>query len=81
MDRDWDAEQAEVDGEFYAAKDARDAAHRPVSPELGNMRKVVSTEDLAAFGQASKRFEAATARRSAFLAERRAFDPTWNSST
>lgn len=77
MGRDWNAEQAEVDAEFYAAKDVRDAAHKPVCPELGNMRKMVSTEDLAIFGEANKRFETAAARRKAFLDERRARDPEW----
>ncbi len=77
MDRDWDAERAEVDGEFHAAKAARDKAHELVRPELGNMRKFVSVEDLAAFEETSKRFKAAVARRSAFLTEQKNFDSTW----
>lgn len=69
MERDWDAEQAEVDREYTEAKAASDKAHQVVSPSA-TLTKMTTPADLIAFGEAYERFKAAAERRTAFLHER-----------
>jgi hypothetical protein len=77
MTRDWDAEWAQIEAEYHAAKKALTAAFGPVSPDPTMGSRQVVTEALAAFGAATQRFEHAKERWEAFLVERKRHDPTW----
>lgn len=71
MDRDWDAEWARVQAEFYAAERMRDAARRPAVPwPMNTASEIVRLAD--------RRFDAAEARRDAFVAERKRSGPAWS---
>jgi len=69
MNRDWDAEQAEIARELADARKALDSTFREDVPGV-NRPANTTPADLRAYGEARKAFEAIKNRRTAFLSER-----------
>ncbi len=69
MNKDWDAEQAEIERELANARKALDSTFREAVPGV-NRPANTTPADLKAYGEARKAFEAIKDRRITFLSER-----------